>query len=88
MTRYEPGTPRALFGVVAVGLSAAMLAVAVAGPAAMDCSTREISVLTRSDTIAPVLGAMNSINVVAVRGTRVIPVVHGPANPWKHRLEG
>ena len=82
MNRYEPGTPRALFGLAAVALTAATLAIAVIAPAAVDYGTQEIGVLTRSIDVAPARAgdqATASIEVVAVRGTRIVPVVQSRA---------
>jgi hypothetical protein len=91
MHRYQPGTPRAIIGVAAVALTVATLAVAVLAPAAMNYGTREIGVLaTTSDHVARSGDAATtqSIDVVAVRGVRLVPVAQlRPAAP-KPGLQG
>ncbi len=96
MQPYEPGTPRALIGIVAVALTVATLAVSVVAPAAQNCSTREIGVVASSaDDIAAlrttadhVPSLTTSIDVVAVRGLRYVPVVQAHAVPAKGKLQG
>ena len=90
MHRYQPGTPRALIGVAAVALTAATLAVAVMAPAGMSYGTREIGVLaTTSNEVGRSSEATTaSIDVVAVRGVRLVPVAQlRPAAP-KPGLQG
>jgi hypothetical protein len=91
MHRYQPGTPRALIGVAAVALTAATLAVAVMAPAAMSYGTREIGVLatTSNDVVRSSEATTTaSIDVVAVRGVRLVPVAQlRPAAP-KPGLQG
>ena len=91
MQRYQPGTPRALIGVAAVALTAATLAVAVMAPAAMSYGTREIGVLatTNNDVVRGSEAATTAaIDVVAVRGVRLVPVAQlRPAAP-KPGLQG
>lgn len=77
MKRYEPGTPRALLGFSAVALAAVTFALTIGAPAAMHYGTQDIGVLTESNgftTVAAGDGATTAIDVVAVRGTRVVPV--------------
>ncbi len=90
MNRYEPRTPRALFAFTAVAITAATFGLAVAAPAAMVGETQEIGVLTRNEATpshATRDGAMAAIDVVVVRGTRLVPVMHR-ANPPKQGLQG
>jgi glutamate racemase len=79
MKRYEPGTPRAIAGIAAICMTAATLAMSVVAPAAVDSESREVGVLTTSTqtrvTSSKVDGATTSIDVVALRGTRLVPVV-------------
>ena len=78
MKRYEPGTPRGLLGFTALALTAATFALAVGAPATMRYGTEDIGVLTGSGGVTTIQaandGATTSIEVVAVRGTRVVPV--------------
>jgi hypothetical protein len=80
---YEPRTPRALVGFAAVFMTAATLAVAVLAPAASDVGSREVTVWTMSSdsdgAAANAAAPTTSINVVAVRGTRLVPVVQSRA---------
>lgn len=83
MQRYEPGSPRALFGIFAVAITAATLALSVVAPAAVRYSAREIGVLAPTiDDAAPLRAAalndaapITSIDVVAVRTLRLVPVI-------------
>ena len=91
MNQYDPGTPRALIGLAAIAMTAATLAVSVIAPAAMDYGTREIGVLTQANemtTVSAIDANTTSIDVVAVRGMRVVPVVHSHAPAVKHDLHG
>jgi hypothetical protein len=90
MQRYQPGTPRALIGVAAVALTVATLAVSVLAPAAMNYGTREIGVLaTTSDHVAGGSDATTrSIDVVAVRGVRLVPVAQLRPAAAKPGLQG
>jgi hypothetical protein len=90
MQRYQPGTPRALLGVAAAALTVATLAVSVLAPAAMDYGTREIGVLaTTSDHVARGDDATtHSIDVVAVRGVRLVPVAQLRPAAAKPGLQG
>jgi len=90
MHRYQPGTPRALIGVAAIALTGATLAVAVLAPASMNYGTREIGVLaTTSDQVARDSDATTqSIDVVAVRGVRLVPVSQLRPTVAKPGLQG
>ena len=90
MHRYQPGTPRALIGVAAIALTVATLAVAVLAPAAMNYGTREIGVLaTTIDHVARGSDATTqSIDVVAVRGVRLVPVAQLRPTAAKPGLQG
>ena len=82
MKRYEPGTPRALFGLAAACLTVATLAVSVAAPAALDRESREVGVLTSNETQSAFANAgplTTSIDVVAYRTTRLVPIVQSRA---------
>ena len=75
MNRYEPRTPRALFGFVAVAMTAATLALSVFVPARVQSDASEpTDLLTRveSEHYVP---ADNTI----VTGIDVIAVRHAPA---------
>lgn len=90
MHRYEPGTPRALIGAAAIALTVGTLAVSVLAPAAMNYGTREIGVLaTTSDHVARGSDATTqSIDVVAVRGVRLVPVAQLRPAAAKPGLQG
>lgn len=83
MINYEPRTPRALVGFAAAFMTATTLAFAVFAPAAIDVGSREVIVWTMSsDSDAAAANAAaptTSIDVVAVRGTRLVPVVQSRA---------
>ena len=77
---YQPATHRVFAGFAAVFMTAATLAVTVIAPTAMDASSREVSVSTMSSepqSHASInSGALTtSIDVVAYRTTRLVPVV-------------
>lgn len=93
MKRYEPGTPRALLGFAAVALTAVTLALAVAAPAGSDYGTREIGVVTQSDSetttrTAAGEAATTSIDVVAVRSLRRVPMVQAHQSASRPGLQG
>ena len=92
MHPYRPRTPRTIFAVAAVALTVGTFALAVAAPAQMACSTQEIGVLTQSNDVAPAASAAGaataSIDVVAVRATRLVPVVQWRARESKAALQG
>ena len=92
MNPYRPRTPRTIFGLAAVALTAGTFALAVAAPAGMACSTEQIGVLTQSSDITPVASAAReataSIDIVAVRGTRLVPVVQWRARDSRPALQG
>lgn len=83
MNRYEPGTPRALFGVAAACLTVATLALSVAAPAALNPESREVGVLTASSetqsAFANAGAVTTSIDVVAYRTMRLVPIVQSRA---------
>ena len=77
MKSYEPGTSRILTGFAAVVMTAVTLGAAVFAPAAIHYGSQEIGVLTSAGE--PAYAASQpaktmSIDVVAVRGTRLVPV--------------
>jgi glutamate racemase len=79
MKRYAPGTPRAMAGIAALCMTAATLAISVLAPAAVDSESREVGVMTTSMqtqvTSSKIDGSTTSIDVVALRATRLVPVV-------------
>lgn len=82
MNEYQPRTPRTLLALAAVAMTAATLVLVVFAPASMAFGTREIGVLTQASEAGPVASAASdattaSIDVVAIRATRLVPVVHG-----------
>ena len=81
MKRYQPATSRTIVGLAAGFMTVATLAVAIVAPAAMDSTSRDVSVA--STTSAPLhststeSGALTtSIEVVALRTTKIVPVVN------------
>lgn len=84
MNRYAPRTPRMLFGLAAVTLTTATLAITVLAPAAIEYDATQADVLThtaRESCVPARDGVVTAIDVVAVRGTHVAPVAqsHGSA---------
>jgi hypothetical protein len=82
MNRYDPRTPRTLFAVAAVAMTAATLAVSVLAPAGIERPATQGDLLTRveSETRAPAGNMLvTAIDVVAIRAPRVAPVAqsHG-----------
>lgn len=77
MQRYEPGTPRSLFGIFAVGMTAATLALSVLAPATAEYRARDIGVVagTVGDIATYDATPITSIDVVAVRAVHHVPVV-------------
>ncbi len=80
MSRYEPRTPRTIAIIAAAFMTLATLAVCVAGPAGMESSSDEVTIastVAAPDKPAAEAGALTtSIDVVAVRTTRRVPVVN------------
>ncbi|HET8877315.1 MAG TPA: hypothetical protein VFO53_13365 [Casimicrobiaceae bacterium] len=84
MNRYDPRTPRTLFAVAAVAMTAATLAISVLAPAGVERPAPQDDLLTRveSETCAPVGNMLvTAIDVVAIRAPHVAPVAqsHGAA---------
>jgi hypothetical protein len=92
MKRYETGTPRGLIAFVAIVLTAATLAVSVIAPAGMNYDTREIGVLAGSGDEDQAHRAVDvttsTIDVVAVRGVRLVPVAAARSTTAKPGLQG
>ena len=79
MNSYHPATSRTLVGVAAAFMSVATLAVAVLAPASLDSVSRDVSVASTSTAAQPTsanAGTLTtSIDVVALRTTKLVPVV-------------
>jgi hypothetical protein len=88
MQRYESGSPRALFGIFAVAMSAATLALSVLAPAAAQYSARDIGVLAGGDIATYDATPITSIDVVAVRAVRLVPVVEARRAHHDANLQG
>jgi len=93
MNEYQPRTPRTMLALAAVALTAATLVLVVFAPASMAFGTREIGVLTQAPDVRSVASAASdattaSIDVVAIRATRLVPVVHGRAREATPALQG
>lgn len=79
MKRYQTATPRALIGLAAAFMTAATLAVSVVAPTTFDAQTRDVAMSegeSQSHAYANDGPLTTSIDVVAVRSTRLVPVVH------------
>ena len=81
MKRYEPANHRVFAGIAALALTVATLSAAVLAPAAVGAEHREVAVSTPSETTVDYAFAnagplTTSIDVVADRSTRLVPVVH------------
>ena len=79
MNSYHPATSRTLVGVAAAFMSVATLAVAVLAPASLDSVSRDVSVASTSTAAQPTSAdagrLTTSIDVVALRTTKLVPVV-------------
>jgi hypothetical protein len=80
MNRYQPATSRSIAGIAAALMTVATLAVAILAPAAMDATTRDVSIASTSNayeqSMSTQSGALTtSIDVVAFRTTKSVPVV-------------
>ena len=80
MNRYQPATSRSIVGVAAALMTVATLAVAILAPASMDATTRDVSVASTTkaseQSMSTQSGALTtSIDVVAFRTTKSVPVV-------------
>jgi len=80
MSQYQPGTPRTMAGLAAAFMTIVTLAVSILVPASMHSTTRDVRVASTSDAFAQSTstesGALTtSIDVVASRTTKVVPIV-------------
>jgi len=80
MNHYQPATSRTIMGLAAAFMTVATLAVSVLAPASMHSTTRDVSVASTSSTRETATstgsGALTtSIDVVAFRTTKIVPVV-------------
>jgi hypothetical protein len=90
MNRYQPATSRTIAGLAAAFMTVATLAVSVLAPASMDSTTRDVSVASTSNgseqSTSTQSGALTtSIDVVASRTTKIVPVVSTRAQ-FRHNL--
>jgi hypothetical protein len=79
MNSYQPATCRTLVGIAAAIMTVATLAVSVLAPASLDSISRDVSVASTSTAAQPTsadAGTLTtSIDVVALRTTKLVPVV-------------
>ena len=79
MSQYQPGTSRTIVGLAAAFMTVATLAVAILAPASMHSTTRDVSVASTSRAEQPTStrsdALTTSIEVVALRTTKLVPVV-------------
>jgi hypothetical protein len=90
MNRYQPATSRTIVGLAAAFMTVATLAVSILAPASMDSTTRDVSVASTSNaseqSTSTGSGALTtSIDVVAFRTTKLVPVVSTRAQ-FRHNL--
>ena len=90
MNRYQPATSRPIAGLAAVFMTVATLAVSILAPASMDSTTRDVSVASTvnasEQSTSTQSGALTtSIDVVASRTTKLVPVVSTRAQ-LRHNL--
>jgi hypothetical protein len=81
MKRYQPSTPRAFVGLAAAFMTAATLAVSVVAPTTFGAQARDVATpaaQSQSHAYANAGPLTTSIDVVAVRSTRLVPVVPTP----------
>ena len=79
MKRYQPSTPRAFVGLAAAFMTAATLSVSVVAPTTFDAQARDVATSagqSQSHAYANAGPLTTSIDVIAVRSTRLVPVVH------------
>lgn len=77
MNRYDPRTPRALFGFAAIALTAATLAVSISLPARIEHAPDASDIATRvtSESCVPADDTIvTAIDVVAVRSPRITSI--------------
>ena len=79
MNSYQPATSRTIVGIAAAFMTVATLAVSVLAPASLDSISRDVSVASTSTATQPTsadAGTLTtSIDVVALRTTKLVPVV-------------
>lgn len=78
MKRYQPSAPRAFAGLAAAFMTAATLAVTVVAPTTFDAQAPNVAMsagASQSHAYANAGPLTTSIDVVAVRSTRLVPVV-------------
>jgi hypothetical protein len=90
MNRYQPATSRTIVGIAAAFMTLATLAVSILAPASMDSTTRDVSVASTSNaseqSTSMEFGALTtSVDVVAFRTTKLVPVVSTRAQ-FRHNL--
>ena len=79
MKRYQPATHRTFAGLAAAFMTAATLAVAIVVPSTFDAQTGDVAMAageSQSHAYANAGPLTTSIDVVAVRTMRLVPVVH------------
>jgi hypothetical protein len=90
MNRYQPATSRSIAGLAAAFMTVATLAVSILAPASMDSTTRDVSVASTSNaseqSTSTEFGTLTtSVDVVAFRTTKLVPVVSTRAQ-FRHNL--
>ena len=79
MNSYQPATSRTIVGIAAAFMTVATLAISVLAPASLDSVTRDVSVASTSTATQPTSAdggtLTTSIDVVALRTTKLVPVV-------------
>ena len=90
MNRYQPATSRSIAGLAAAFMTVATLAVSILAPASMDSTTRDVSVASTSSATEQSTSTepgvlITSIDVVAFRSTKLVPVVSTRAQ-FRHDL--
>jgi hypothetical protein len=81
MKRYEPAPPRAMAVLAAAAMTVVTLSGSILAPASADSERRDVTVstmsLTPQDHAFVNSGTLTtSIDIVAYRGKRVVPMVH------------
>jgi hypothetical protein len=90
MNHYQISSPRKVFAIAAVAMTAITIALSVVAPAKMQSDTRDLRALTTSKAMTPapaeVAASPLQVYVVGVREPELVSV-HGRSTPPKRKQE-
>ena len=90
MNHYQISSPRKVFAIAAVAMTAITIALSVVAPAKMQSDTRDLRALTTSKAMTPapaeVAARPLQVYVVGVREPELVSV-HGRSTPPKRKQE-